>query len=527
MKKLAVFGLVLFCVSCLPAYCIFAGEIDHQDVWTSYFEKATTDNYYKYGIYAARLLAVKHPEIYLQADDLFIDLVNTKTMETRTWERSRMLDSHRFSIKKLELEKYENISNNNFYPPECKYFPFLDRRILSSASVLRTVKGGQIITQKKIKEIEEGILLYLQKKKENPNQILFLIYCDDESTYLIVNESLLSLKGNSVVEKVYGNPILIFNEEHVWYPLMERDDTDKNLNLSQIVTKYRTDKVFPELTNIEEELVQALRKNSLLTTQEQKDMAILSAAKCSSCYGFSRPQYRDKRLMNIWKRIFPEFSEEHIYSIIGIHPAGGLDNTIIKEIVKRGNFLSPLTSDFASLEISELREKYKKQLQWNCIWTLGLMEYSIDESYFSKGGTCDVHAVNYSSILDLAEIDNYLIHGYNPGEFTHEIVYVPKYDFVCSNNDIFRRNSIFSANFPNGLFLVSYKGKWATFTATDYYGNIPPQKTIEFLSFLQSQHNDNIEGLRAGGSSKISYDKLIENMKGDQYHNRSVIIELP
>ena len=36
--------------------------------------KVETDQYYKYGIYVTKTLAVTHPEIYLKADGLFVEI---------------------------------------------------------------------------------------------------------------------------------------------------------------------------------------------------------------------------------------------------------------------------------------------------------------------------------------------------------------------------------------------------------------------------------------------------------------------
>ena len=58
----------------------------HQDAVEMVLTKAKTDNYYKYGIYAARILAVKHPEIYLQADDLFLETIETNTGFKKAYE---------------------------------------------------------------------------------------------------------------------------------------------------------------------------------------------------------------------------------------------------------------------------------------------------------------------------------------------------------------------------------------------------------------------------------------------------------
>ena len=80
-----------------------------------------------------------------------------------------------------------------------------------------------------------------------------------------------------------------------------------------------------------------------------------------------------------------------------------MDGIIAREIVERGNYLSPLTIYLSSiltkspdaLNFYFLGNKYQKYFEWNIIWTLGLDLFSIDESYFCKAGACDIQAINY------------------------------------------------------------------------------------------------------------------------------------
>ena len=47
------------------------------EAWRKGAEKAKHDKYDKYAIYSTRILAVKHPEIHLQADCRFVDHITT------------------------------------------------------------------------------------------------------------------------------------------------------------------------------------------------------------------------------------------------------------------------------------------------------------------------------------------------------------------------------------------------------------------------------------------------------------------
>lgn len=49
----------------------------HKNAWEKVVEKTKEDYSYKYSIFMARTLAVVHPEVYLQADGLFVTIITT------------------------------------------------------------------------------------------------------------------------------------------------------------------------------------------------------------------------------------------------------------------------------------------------------------------------------------------------------------------------------------------------------------------------------------------------------------------
>ena len=66
----------------------------HQDTIEMALSRAETDSYYKYGIYASRILAVKHPEIYLQADGLFLEAIQTNIGFKKSYEITNVKDDY-------------------------------------------------------------------------------------------------------------------------------------------------------------------------------------------------------------------------------------------------------------------------------------------------------------------------------------------------------------------------------------------------------------------------------------------------
>lgn len=93
---------------------------DISETWKLTLEQARTDRFYKYGIYASRILAVVHPEVYLKADILFLSY----------------LEDLKFSLESLNLESVKTVECNQVYPDGYDCLPFLDRRLLSITSTL-------------------------------------------------------------------------------------------------------------------------------------------------------------------------------------------------------------------------------------------------------------------------------------------------------------------------------------------------------------------------------------------------------
>ncbi|HEC92517.1 MAG TPA: hypothetical protein ENI51_05970 [Candidatus Atribacteria bacterium] len=213
----------------------------HENAWEMVVNNAEEDQYYKYGIYVSRMLAVKHPEVYLQSDGLFVTIITTnkgfkKAYETKdvhdVYFYGRTFETPPFSFDDVDFSSYEIIKSKEYYPEGYPVLPFLDRRLLPIASTLKSAEN-------QLTQLEMGVQMYFATKEENEE--MYLIYCDNENTYLSTGEDILSMKTLESAERIDRNPILIFNDQYVWYPLMERDDTDKNETLKELIIYYATE----------------------------------------------------------------------------------------------------------------------------------------------------------------------------------------------------------------------------------------------------------------------------------------------
>ena len=91
----------------------------------SVLDKAEYDNYYKYGIYTSRSLMVRHPEIYLKADALFLEKVQTSPGFKKSYEIDSLNDPYLlgteltgspFSFELVDFSEYTLVPSSAIYP---------------------------------------------------------------------------------------------------------------------------------------------------------------------------------------------------------------------------------------------------------------------------------------------------------------------------------------------------------------------------------------------------------------------------
>jgi len=75
---LCVLCLLLISSSVSAADVSETAKLIHAEAWLEVAEKAQIDPAYKYAIYMSRTLAVKHPELYLQGDALFNQMLRSE-----------------------------------------------------------------------------------------------------------------------------------------------------------------------------------------------------------------------------------------------------------------------------------------------------------------------------------------------------------------------------------------------------------------------------------------------------------------
>lgn len=468
------------------------GSALHREAWKNAINEAKTDRYYKFALYSSRSLAVRHPEVYLKGDAEFLKHVTTtsgfsKAYEETNFQSQKLIDGYSgppFNLNQVDIASYSLKDPRKLYPENAPYFDFLDRRVGPLSSVLKT-------KSKEITQLEKAFLLYfIQKEKTFPHP--YIVYCDNHNTYLASYNKLVSAKSGKEVGQVQGNPILIFNEHSVWYPLMDRDETESDNLLDRVVSKYAKTKKSPKLDDFEEEKVNKLKDVTDLKPNTDRELAEIASVRASPLSGDPFRPLLGKHLsdypMEIWHGI-------------------GLNWT------KRANYISPFSAYLATfIDQDNLRPSVEKLidvwhtdygLRWGHIWECSLVQYTIDEVNRINYVHCVLHASSLSSVLDLANVKNFLIMGASgkPSP-THTYTSIPELGFVISNGDIEDRGTMINRGKDpwDTIWYIASGEKWA-FPYIDYYsGNWAPEDLAQSLEGLIDQYGDSFNGFKSNPS---------------------------
>jgi len=239
----------------------------HSAGWQSLLADARTDPYSRYALYSSRILAVKHPEVYLLADIAFLDDIKAHPLRP-------------YVLTPGAVSAFPAVSPDALFPSNFPFLPYLDRRAMGPVSTLKNVRNRMLA-------IDRAILMYYLQRPLHKLGELYIVYCDSGQSFVHAPEGLLDVVSGERVPRPSGNPVLIFNESAAWYPLLERDDTATAPSLAAVVASYKTSSQSPQLTKEESSFIDGLRQLTSLSSPAQIAVAVLVASK-----GFRLPSVR-------------------------------------------------------------------------------------------------------------------------------------------------------------------------------------------------------------------------------------------
>ena len=167
------------------------------------------------------------------------------------------------------------------------------------------------------------------------------------------------------------------------------------------------------------------------------------------------------------------------------------------------------------------------------LWMAGLVEYTIDESYYTHSGNDAVQAANTQAWLDILDINSYWLQGamFEPRFSRHFHVYIPEYDVRVSMGEFDKASTVYHKSvlpynqrltgqaLLEGITFIGHNSKWAAIQPVEgYCGTLSPLETIQILKHLKSIHNDGIKGIKGGKANRrlIPFDEFIEGLEAQQ-----------
>jgi len=423
----------------------------HQNAWQDVLNASRDDAFIKYAFYTSRILAVEHPEIYLKSDRI-------------------KAESYPLVLSLDLLGTYSIIGFEEIYPTGYPVLPFFDRRNFPLFLTMHSVSLTMT-------EVDMASAYYVMTVLKDRNRsAVFIVYCDTEDSYVYSKDGLVSMKNLQIVNSTTGNPVLIFNEDHVWYPMMGRDDTAYSEALRNVVRAYAKQRVVPALSEFEQRIVERLKG---VTGNVDLKLALQLTE-----YSW----HRDPSAIR-----YP-------YSIL--HCA---------LMLKLADYLSPVPAYLAALGgqslgeegIAAIGDEFLKHIsKHNYLPNRGdETENTADSSYYTRIASCGPKSFPISVALDFLGITNYVVSGKEMKEYGHFWVYVRDYDLIVSNAGIAAKNTFVAyGEGPNKLIeYVGFKMQGLSFTwfngEFELRGNLSPSVVIELLEYVHQRYSDDIGGI--------------------------------
>ena len=484
-------------------------ELDqHRLAWERLVQAARTDPIARYGIYASRTLSVRHPEVYLRGDTWFFESASSiKGFHESFREPTALGWCHmdygfRFfdddvsatgipggrpmDFSQLTLRDHRVTDSWRIYPEF--YIEPLDRRLGPLALVLKT--EGKVVSP-----IELALIAYYRARGtgEAPED-RFLVFCEEEDAYLLEGEELYCARSDSVVPGPQSAPVLIFNERAVWYPRMDRDDSQTSPQLQTAVRRLSGGTPPTPLDAWQEKMFGDLAVVSSLDDEAQKTVAALASVRGKGWPG--HPYH------TAWQGVLPDDS---VLYTISRHMC------LIREFLRHANLVSPVTAMLSGYAMatgtlaSRLRRLSQEYLSrtgvvreaeargwksawrleaWGHLWPCPVMEHTIDDAFRSRTAHCISQAFIMSAILEMADVPHLIVHFDRGGitrQVSHHFILDAEGAYLFDDGILNFRGVDPDTEDYGPLHSFSKLGKWARPVADGPYGNVDSKELASLI----------------------------------------------
>jgi hypothetical protein len=521
-------------------YFILTSDYDdfpHKKAWKNAAEKSVTDNYYKYSIYSSRSLMVKHPEIYLQADALWMEeIISVYTGWQNNYEaRDRLLtfdewydaigsklkegfrnetkyDGTQFQWSKFQWENHRAnvINHQDIYDAECPYQSWLDLRL---PFVWASMRG----TGWKMPYLSLAEAFYFEMRSLGSSP--YLLISNNGKGYVATSSTLYDpltgLEINS--SQIDGTIVLVMDQDSVWYPLMNRDDTSSDISLNSVVNQYCTNGNKPTLSYFEQASLSNLLIGTKLVNIQEKWAIMFAGRAVNERSWFPKP------MREYFGDLFPERYKEN--PNFNGNPREA--QTLGAVITEMGNRLSPAAALLASLAkkesdnlvnaLSAISDKYLEWFKnenssstWYGSYFRGWLP-NLESKLISKIGNCFTEACNVGAALVLVnnkDWDIYLpnwdsldrngghiiagVYTNGEGRTLNNGLYNTN-DSQCTNGPLWNykpyRNIAFSLVYrPNVGYITTGSQYFSPFTTP--FTNLSYQETVDMVNQIKLHESD-------------------------------------
>jgi hypothetical protein len=378
---------------------------------------------YEYAIYAARLITNPNIHLYLKADQYFVNDIsiltgsellfltpvdeNCTTYEYQIQNDGDPTNDASFNYDLVDLNAYEVVEESAVYPAGYPFLPWFDRRV---QSINATLKAAEVTS------LEKAILAYFKYKHENYGGVgaeakdLCVIATEEGTAFLsdvtlsdgsVFYDTSLNIVSTGVV--LTKKPVLIFNQEETWFPLLDQRTVDNSGSIAPLLSLLALDGTeVPELLWLEQPLVEKLKH--MHSVDEMPTEAFNLALEAAETV-FQNINGDGEPLQSIPDR-YPVYDfnfRRHKY-------------LLINEIPLYASFLSPVADYMADFYQSHNDYEFSAEFHKNnthngCgeLWGQNYNFYTIDQGWRFDTGVC-LNLSNYAAaIMELAEEEWYKI----------------------------------------------------------------------------------------------------------------------
>ena len=493
----------------------------HRRAWESLIQAAEDGSSpARNAIYTSGTLSVRHPEVYLLGAAWFVEGARTIKGFKECYEDPTPLGwchmeyGHTFfgqsapapglktggytgisegselSLASIDLSKYRLTDAMRIYPEP--FSPWIDQRLVPLPVALKT--EGRVVSC-----LELAVMYFFQARERlAAGEPHYILYCDDEEAYIYSPDGLFSARANTAVQRPSGNPILIFDDESVWYPLMKRDDTGSSSALAHLVSKYATTTTRPSMDEWEAAQVKKMETASAFQTEDQKHLAALAAMRANgwSFHPFARA----------WSRFVPD-------SDFTLDISRRL--CIVREFDRLANSVSPATAHLCSLaqasgptmeeKMRTLSSRYLRYTglvrdkaargwkpewrleAWGHLWPCGLMEHTIDDAFRSRTGHCVSQAHMIAAVLEMADVPHIVVNFDRGGvmEGVNHHFLLTSDGFVLFDDGLVNIRGVDAATEDYGpLISFSMGGDWASTVGDKLFSNVSVDRVAEIVDLV-------------------------------------------